>query len=113
MKTKLLADNAENYDKIESISDCLCIQESLNSVSNWSDIWQLTLNILKCIIFHLGKNNPQFAYRVKGVPFPSANTVTDLSFIVSKDLTYHKHINEIVARCHQCLFITKKIFQLQ
>ena len=56
-KTKLFADDAKIYDEIESISDCLCIQESLNSVSDWSDIWQVTLNILKCIAFHLGKNN--------------------------------------------------------
>ena len=44
------------------------------------------------------KNNPQFAYRVKGAPILSENTVTDLGVIVSKDLTYHEHINKIVAK---------------
>ena len=71
----MLADDAKIYDEIESISYCLCIQESLNSVSDWSDIWQLTLNILNCIALHLRKNNPQFANRVKGVPITSENYI--------------------------------------
>ena len=82
------------------------MQESLNSVSDWPDIWQLTLNIPKCIAFHLGKNNPQFVYIVKGVPIPTESSVTDLGVIVSKDLTYHEHVN----KCHQRLFITNKCF---
>ena len=110
IKTKLFAYDAKIYDEIEFISDCLCIQESLNSVSHWSDIWQLALNIPKCIVFYLGKNNPQFTYRVKGVPIRSENTVIDLGVIVSKDLTYREHINKIVADCCQRLLITKKFF---
>ena len=110
IKTKLFAYDAKIYDEIEFLSDCLCIQESLNSVSHWSDIWQLALNIPKCIVFHLGKNNPQFTYRVKGVPIRSENTAIDLGVIVSKDLTYREHINKIVADCCQRLLITKKCF---
>ena len=47
---------------------------------------------------------------MKGVPILSEITVSDLDVIVSKDLTYHKRINKIVAKYHQCLFITEKCF---
>ena len=90
IKTKLFAGDAKIYDEIISISDCLCIQESLNLVSDRSDFWQLTLKIPKCIAIQLKKNNSQFAFRMKGVPIPSENTISDLGFIVSKDLTYHE-----------------------
>ena len=92
IKTKLFADDAKFYDEIESISNCLCIQESLNTVSDWSDIWQLTFYIPKCMAFYLGKNNSQFVYKMKGasLPIPSENTVADLGFMVSKDLTCQK-----------------------
>ena len=39
---------------IKSITDFLCLQCALFNFLTWSSLWQLKLNINKCLVLHLG-----------------------------------------------------------
>ena len=48
---KLFADDSNN---------CLCLQRALLNFLVWSTLWQIKLNIDKCLVLHLFKANLMF-----------------------------------------------------
>ena len=61
---KLFSDDSIVYKVIKSITDCLCLQRELFNLLMWSTLWQLKLNIEKCLVLHLGRANPMFVYTI-------------------------------------------------
>ena len=104
----LFADDAKAYDRVKTIAGYLRIQLSLNVIFAWSLLWQLPLNIFKCIFLHLGRGN--FAHLINGIQLPSEDTVSDFGITISRDLTYREHIEKILIKCHKCLLIIKNSF---
>ena len=54
---KLFADDAKIFKAIESMNDIGIIQDDINKLLQWSIIWQLPLNLVKCKCIHYGKKN--------------------------------------------------------
>ena len=44
----LFADDAKCFRIINNIEDCEQLQRDLNSLYEWSQIWKLNFNVLKC-----------------------------------------------------------------
>ena len=45
---KPYVDNLKIYKVIRSPLDCEMLQCALNAKSNWSDVWQLPIDVTKC-----------------------------------------------------------------
>ena len=103
VKVYLFADDTKLTKIIRTIADCLVLQAALYSAASWSAIWQLTLNIIKSIVQHLGRSNPKYTYHLSGLTLESCDHVKDLGITVSKDLSYHKHIENNVSGCKEIL----------
>lgn len=41
----------------------------LNKFSNWSEKWQMSLNVEKCQVVHFGNKNPHFKYHLHDQEF--------------------------------------------
>ena len=41
------------------------ITDAVNKLAAWADQWQLSINISKCHVLHLGRNNPRLTYFLK------------------------------------------------
>jgi hypothetical protein len=67
VKCYLFADDAKISNVIKSIADCIILQNILSSISAWSEMWQLTLSIIKCIVQHFGRANPRHVYLVSNI----------------------------------------------
>jgi len=52
---ELFADDVNIYAIINDINDSVVLQEGLDALDAWSDLWQLPLSLQKCIILHLGR----------------------------------------------------------
>src|SRR5437867_4960454 len=63
----LFADDVKIYKDITSVADSEIMQSTLNEIQNWSLMWKLELSPHKCVVLHLGKNNPHFNYVLNGV----------------------------------------------
>ena len=57
-KCKLYADDS----KIKSLADVESIQADVLAISEWARTWLMKLNVAKCKVMHLGKNNPCAKY---------------------------------------------------
>ena len=83
---KLFADDLKLYTVIKSTTlispltaaiDCLCV---------WSAMWQLKINIEKCILVHMGSINSIFNYSLNGSQLKSSLHVRDLGVEIDSSL---------------------------
>ena len=49
---KIFADDTKVFTSINSEDDCVKLQADLESLSQWSDKWQLRFNVGKCGVMH-------------------------------------------------------------
>ena len=47
---RLFTDDCVVYRIIDTLQDSLCLQRDLNTVSNWTEKWQMQLNTDKCVL---------------------------------------------------------------
>ena len=59
VKVYLFADDTKRTKIMRTTADYLVLQAVLSSVASWSALLQLTLNIIKSIVQHLGRSNPK------------------------------------------------------
>ena len=93
----LFADDAKCFAQIKSISDCDNLQKSLDSISQWSNTWQLSLAAEKCqmISFTTNKVVPlKYCYAINSVPLLRVNDIVDLGVRFSNDFSFSLHIKD-------------------
>ena len=93
----LFADDSKMYNAIESVQDCLVLQKALVKLVIRARLWQLILNVDKCLVLHIGKANPQYVYCIDGSSLEAPEQVVDLGITMSKNLTFHEHIKRMMA----------------
>ena len=111
VKVYLFADDTKLTKIIRIITDCIVLQAALCSAASWSALWQLTQNIIKSIVQHLGRSNPKFNYHISGLTLESYDHVKDQGITLSKDLSYHKHIENITSAAAKRFYIAKSCFR--
>ena len=107
---KLFADDLKLYTAIKSNCDTASLQCVLDRLRQWCNDWQLTININKCHILHIGKNNNKTSYLINGSQVSSAKVVTDLGVDIDSNLKYDSHINKIVGKAYSRVGVLYKGF---
>ena len=69
----LFADDFKLYNLAKNAQS---LQDDLDSLANWSEIWQLNISFNKCCVLHLGKFNPKTSYNIYGRPV--VNNITEV-----------------------------------
>ena len=69
------ADDTKVGNCIQSDSDIESLQQCINDMFNWSDIWDMQFNIQKCKVMHLGQHNPCNAYTMNSTPLSAVNRI--------------------------------------
>ena len=70
----------------------------------------MKINISKCNVLHLGKNNLCFNYEMNGHVIQPVAHVRDLGVEVDNLLTFGNHIDDIISRSYQRIAILFKGF---
>ncbi len=95
-KMKLFADDCKLYLCVRSIEDAGLLQEDLQEVWGWCNRHQLVLALMKCSVLHLGpRNNPCLDYSIGGTALPTSSCIRDLGILISQDLRFTEHCNNI------------------
>ena len=63
--TRIFADDAKIGREVKNKFEAQNLQANLNVASDWTHDWSLKLNIDKCKVLHLGKNNLLFTYNIQ------------------------------------------------
>ncbi len=59
------ADDTKLGGNILCVEDCNKIQEDLNKLNNWIQKWQMSFNVKKCKVKHIGDTNLRFEYHMR------------------------------------------------
>jgi hypothetical protein len=109
----LFADDAKCFKIITSLSDCYDFQNSLVSVANWSNLWQLNLAADKCQIISFTKAKASFVYNysINSISLIRVNNVVDLGVKFSEDLSFTPHIKDICNKARRKASIILNCFK--
>ena len=65
-KISKFADDTKLGINVAKEENTSLMQESLDKIGEWSDIWQMPFNVNKCKVMHIGHKNPQKDYSLQG-----------------------------------------------
>lgn len=103
------ADDAKLY--ASPLSAYSQLQEDLRAIEKWCHDWMLPLNIDKCVVLHMGKNNPHLPYRMVDRQLRTVRNHVDLGVVITEDLSWSSHISSICKRANSTLYLLKKAFR--
>jgi len=107
LNVKLFADDVKIYIILDNIDSITLMQDGLNKLSIWADLWQLSISIPKCSVLHMGSSLTAHNYNINNNILPNTNSMLDLGVTIDCNLRFKLHINNIVAKAHQraCLIL--------
>ncbi len=77
------ADDAKFGNSIVTDNDKMILQEDLRKISDWSEGWEMTLNVNKCYILQIGTRNQKFECEMNDMKFESVQCVKDLGITIA------------------------------
>ena len=106
---RLFADDCVLYRTINSTSDNITLQEDLNKLVHWSNIWQMDFNVKKCATMHFSSSNQKqkYEYKMKGEILETVSQHPYLGVELSDNLKFNDHIDNII----KTIIIYPKIFE--
>ena len=107
---KLFADDAKIYKAIESFHDTSIIQNDINKLLNWSNIWQLPLNLDKCKGIHYGKKNPGHSYTIGNKNLIIDSEEKDVGVLFDNTLDFRSHMKKMISKANQRVGLIKRSF---
>lgn len=111
---KLFADDTKLYKAVSCPADCDSLQRDLDSLSTWSNTWQLKFNASKCHCMHIGKNNPCHSYLMNDnsqtTVIINTDKEKDLGVLFDNDLKFTEHIAQKVKKANQMLGMVCRTF---
>lgn len=109
----LFADDCVIYRKITNDSDSLLLQNDLNAVLDWCKLWSMTLNTKKCKTMKVSRRNTlPFIYHLDNVSLECVTSYKYLGVHIPSNLSWHIHINHIIANANSMLGYLKRNFSL-
>ena len=77
------ADDTKLCHRARTPDDVMELQEDIDTLVEWANKWQMSFNVDKCSVIHIGHNNMQSNYNM-------SNQQWDLGIIIMKDLKWRK-----------------------
>ena len=112
---KLFADDAKLFKPVPTVADCEDIQLDVRQLENWAGDWQLNFHPRKCTVLRIGKNHPDFQYKMSDsgqeVPLDIKSSEKDLGVWIDKDLNFELHITEMVKKANRIAGLMWRTFE--
>ena len=64
--------------------------QDINKFVEWANKWQMSVNVDKCSVMHIGHNNMQSNYNMSNQQLPTTDQQRDLGIFITKDLKWQK-----------------------
>ena len=101
------------YEFIRHIYENL--PDDMYELCRWTTKWLLLFNANKCIVLHIGNNNPRFEYEMTDKNYNKVNIKVvdhekDLGFIYQENLKFDLHISFVVNKANRILGLIKRSF---
>lgn len=106
----MFADDLKLYVSINTLDDCIFLQQQINMLQDWCNINKLYLNISKCKILTCTRkfNAIIFPYAIDNVILERTTTFKDLGIHFDSQLTFNYHIScAVSSACRSYGFIVR------
>jgi hypothetical protein len=103
---KLFADDVKLYNIYNCEDGSLNLQQSVDKIVYWSNIWQLKVNVDKCHVLSIrnrnkSKDSNQSQYLLDGIPLSNVSFISDLGVTIDSNLSFKLHISTIITKALQ------------
>ena len=89
------------------------LQSSLNKLSEWSNVWQLPINVPKCSVLSI--SNSKFPlkrqYDINSYQIPQVITYSDLGVIIDEKLSFSAHILSVTKKAYRQSSLITRCFR--
>ncbi|KAF2343437.1 Reverse transcriptase domain, partial [Trinorchestia longiramus] len=93
-KINKLANDTKLCHRAFTDRDRATIQSDLNFLLQWTETRQMSFNIEKCSVMHVGANNRHFQHTMYNIPIETAQQQRDLGVIVTENLKHDKQVEK-------------------
>ena len=111
---KLYADDTKIYAIVNSNANSDEFQKQINSLFQWSEMWQLKFHPDKCHILKIGNYDENTAYTLGSddnlAILKESEEEKDLGVIVDKNLNFASHCDKVVGKANRMLGILRRNF---
>ena len=115
---KIFADDCKAYTKISSVDDSNKLQENLDLLCDWSNIWKLNFNASKCKVMHINPGTSDddiYNYTMlddadNNVALSVVTEEKDLGVTFEPNLKFEKHITNIINKAQRILALIHHSF---
>lgn len=83
---KKFADDTKAAQGMRTDADRIKLQKALDQLCAWADKWDMEFNIDKCKVLHIGRNNPQHSYSMKGQILSNTDSEKDIGVWITNSL---------------------------
>ena len=84
------ADDTKLCHRARNPDDIMELQEDIKKLVQCSNKWQMSFNIEKCFVMHLGHNTMQSNYKMSNQQLPTTDQQRDQGIVINKDLKWQK-----------------------
>ena len=109
---RLFADDCIIYKIINSMDDSRCLQRDLNVISQWTETWQMQLNIDKCAVIRCTRSHSpiKFDYTLNDTIVKVTNQHRYLGITLDESMHWSHHINTMCKKANKSLnFIRRNL----
>ena len=111
---KPFADDTKLYRVIKLETDREVLQQDINRLVKWTEVWQLPLNASKCKTLTVGRGNEGYDYLMQVGDSSSVIAKVaeekDLGLICDSDLNFTSHINDCIRKANQGVGLIRRSF---
>ena len=86
------------------------LQEDLNKLVEWANKWQMSFNVDKSSVMHIGHSNMHSNYNMSK-QLPTTNQQRDLGIIITKDLKWQKQTEKSCKTANRVLGFIARNFR--
>ena len=106
---RLFADDCILYRQIDSTADCLKLQDDLNALQHWEDMWLMTFNAKKCNTMRV-TSSPKpisFDYSIHNTVLENVPHTKYLGVTIQSNLKWDVHCKQVAAKATNTLNVLK------
>ena len=95
---KLYADDLSVFRVINNTCDAKLLQNDLEYIYQWANLWQLKINFDKCRCMHFGYSSIHNVYNINNVPIAVSVCERILGVYIDSSLSFSEHVFNIVKK---------------
>ena len=106
---------ADDTKVINSVNNSTILQNDINKLINWTQVWDLHFNISKCKVMHMGRTNVNNDYTMTNCTgetqtISDCTEEKDLGVLFDNRLSFESHIQQVINKANKVLGIMKRTF---